>query len=166
MSRRFLTVFLLSLLLFFGFFTSTVQAVTVVIEPPTLLNIDGVPVTSANPKTTNRTPTFIGRCSLPYANMDYEMRQPLILGTGKADGRGIWQWTIPQQLDYGMHTLYVTATDPNDSTNTETSAYNIEVTRSGITVVRLGLSWLLGIVILAVIAFIIYKRIRKRQLFK
>jgi len=162
MFRKWLTALLLSLLIFFSFFASSVRAVTVVIEPPTLLNIDGIPVTEAIPRTTNRTPTFVGGCNFPFANMDYEMRQPSILGTGKADSRGIWRWIVPQQLSYGIHTLYVTATDPNDSTNTETSIYRIEVARSGITIVRLGLTWLLGLVILVVAAFIGYRRIKKR----
>jgi len=95
--------------------------------------------------------------------MNFEMRTSSILGTGNADKSGIWKWTVPQQLDYGIHTLYVTATDPNDSTNTETSIYRIEITRSGITIVRLGLTWLLGVVILGVGAFIAYKRLKKRD---
>lgn len=162
MLRKSLTTFFLSLLIFLGLFASPIRAVSVAIEPPTLLNIDGEPVTAEIPRTTNRTPTFVGRCNLPLANMDYEIRQPTILGTGKADAAGLWRWTVPQQLDYGIHTLYVTATDPNDSTNTETSVFRIEVTRSGITIVRLGLSWLLGVVVLAVVAFIAYKRLKKR----
>lgn len=163
MFRKWLTTFLLSMLILFGFFTSPIRAVTVAIEPPTLLTIDGIPVTTEIPRTTNRTPTFIGRCNLLLANMDYEMHQPPILGTGKADNKGIWKWTVPQQLNYGIHTLYVTATDPNDSTNTKTSIYRIEITRSGITIVRLGLTWLLVVVILGIGAFISYKRLKKRS---
>lgn len=161
MFRKWLTAFLLSLLILFGFFTSPVRAVTVTIEPPTLLTIDGIPVTTAIPRTTNRTPTFIGRCNLLLANMNFEMRTSSILGTGNADKSGVWRWTVPQQLDYGIHTLYVTATDPNDSTNTETSIYRIEITRSGITIVRLGLTWLLGVAVLGIGAFIAYKRLKK-----
>jgi len=160
--RKLLIAFLLTLLIFLGLFASSVRAVTVVIEPPTLLTVDGVPVTAAIPRTTNRTPTLIGRCNLSSALMEFEIRAPSVLGVSHADKRGVWRWTVPQQLDYGLHTFYVTATDPNDSTNTETSVYRIEITRSGITVVRLGLTWLLGFVILAVGAFIGYRRIKKR----
>jgi len=165
MFKQPLTTFLLSFSIFLGIFVSSVRAVTVAIEPPTLLNIDGEPVTAEIPRTTNRTPTFVGRCNLPFANMDYEMRQPTILGTGKADAAGLWKWTVPQQLSYGFHVLYVTATDPNDSTNTETSTYRIEVTRGGVTIVRLGLSWFLGIVVLALVGFIVYKRYRKGRVY-
>jgi len=90
--------------------------------------------------------------------MDFEIRTPSILGTGKADKRGVWRWAVPQKLSYGIHTLYVTATDPNDSTNTETSVFKIQVTRSGVEVVRLGLSWILGIIVLAVVGLIFFKR--------
>lgn len=162
MLKRPFTIIWLSFLIVFGFLVSPVRAVTVAIEPPTLLNIDGVPVTSEIPRTTNRTPTFVGRCNIPFAIMDYELRQPPILGTGRADKDGLWRWIVPQELSYGIHTLYVTATDPNDSTNTETAIYRIEITRSGIAIVRLGLPWLLGAVVLALAGFIGFKRYRKR----
>lgn len=159
--KRLLTALLLSFLILSGFFVSSVQAITVVIEPPTLLTIDGEPVTSAIPRTTNRTPTFIGQCNLPFADMDYEMHAPVILDSGKADSRGIWQWTVPQQLNYGLHTFYVTATDPNDSTNTETSVFQIEVVRSVAAIIGLGLPWVLGGTALAIAAFILWKRFKR-----
>jgi len=160
--KRQLAIILLSFLIVFGFLVSSVKAVTVLIEPPTLLNIDGVPVTAEIPRTTNRTPTLIGSCNLPTALMDFEMRTTSVLGASVADNDGLWRWTVPQQLSYGLHTLFVTATDPNDSTNTEASTYRIEITRSGVAIVRLGLPWLLGGVILMLVGFIGFKRFKKR----
>lgn len=162
MVRKLLASFWLSLLILLCISASSVQAYsTMLIEPPTLLNIDGIPVTSAIPRTTNQAPTFVGRCTFPFANMDYEMRTPPILGTGRADETGLWQWTVPQKLDYGLHTLYVVATNPNDSTNTETNVFRIEVVPGTAVIVRWGLVLVLGIAILSVIGFIISKKFKK-----
>lgn len=161
-SRKSLTAFLLSLLILFGVAVSTGKIAAVTIKPPTLLTIDDKPITSGTIKTSNPTPTLVGKCNLPFAIMEYGMRNSPDLGLGHADGKGMWRWTVPEPLDYGVHILYVTATDPNDATNTETSAFQIEISKSGASIIQLGLPWVLAVVILYIGASIVWKRLQLR----
>lgn len=162
MSKKSLVAFLLSFLILFGIFASSAKVMAVTIKPPTLLNIDGKPTTFGTLKTTNRTPTLVGRCNLPFAIMEYGMRNSPDLGLGYADGRGIWRWTVPQELGYGVHVLYVTATDPNDASNSETSAFQIEISKNSVSLIELGLPWFLAVAILYIGTSIILKRLDLR----
>jgi len=74
--RRLLTTFLLILLVVLGFFTFSTGVEAETIEPPVLLTIDDVPVTTAIPEIINRTPTFSGRSNLPLAFVDYKIDHP------------------------------------------------------------------------------------------
>jgi len=74
--RRLLTTFLLILLVVLGFFTFSTGVEAETIEPPVLLTIDDVPVTTAIPEITNRTPTFVGRGNLPFTFVDYKIDHP------------------------------------------------------------------------------------------
>lgn len=160
MFRKSLTAFLLSLLIILGFFAFSVQAVT--IKPPVLLTIDDVPVTEDIPKITNRTPTLVVRCNIPFAIIDYKINNPQMIDSHAADKRGIWRWTVPQKLNYGYQTIKVTATNPDDLTDVRSRVFEFEVVRTDINAIKLGIPKLLGIVVLAVIAFIAYKKFKRR----
>jgi hypothetical protein len=83
---------------------------------------------SGIPETTDRTPTFTGTTNIPFANMRFEIFSgPLLIGTSTANLNGYWSFTVPQKLDHGLHTIYVTATDPADSTRYSTTSQNFRV---------------------------------------
>jgi hypothetical protein len=83
---------------------------------------------SGIPKTTDRTPTFTGTTNIPYALMRYEIFSgPIIIATSTANLNGYWSFTVPQKLDHDLHTIYVTATDPTDSTRHTTKTLNFNV---------------------------------------
>lgn len=159
MGKKIIIAFLVSLLALLGI-SAKVGAGS--LEPPKLLTIDNKPVTFGDIKTSNPTPTLVGKSNLPFAIMEYGMRNSPDLGLGHVDGKGMWRWTVPEPLDYGVHVLYVTATDPNDASNTETSAFQIEVTKSGASVIRLGLPWFLAVIIIYIGASIVWKRLDKK----
>jgi len=160
MRKKIIVAFLVSLL---ALLCISVKVSSGSIDPPTLLTIDDKPVVLGDIKTSNRNPTLVGKCNLPFAIMEYGMRNSPDLGSGHSDGKGMWRWTVPEPLGYGVHILYVTATDPNDSTNTETSAFQLEISKSGASIIQLGLPWFLAIIILYLGAFTVWKRLELRS---
>lgn len=160
MYKKILIAFLLSLLVLSGI---SAKANARNLSPPKLLTIDDKPVTFGDIKTSNSTPTLVGKCNLPFAIMEYGMRNFPTLGLGYADGQGMWRWTVPEPLDYGVHVLYVTATDPNDATNTETSAFQVEISKSGASTIQLGVPWFLAVIIVYIVAFTVWKRLELRS---
>jgi len=161
--RKLLIISLFLFLFSFGFFASPVRAGTEKIEPPVLKTIDGVSVTTAVPKTTNRTPAFVGLSNMPFAFIDYEIINPPITDSGFADRRGVWRWKVPNQLNYGIHTLNVTATNPYDLTDEKTSFFKVEVVRSDLNTIKLGLPKFLGLVIAAIAGIIVSMRLQRRS---
>jgi len=156
-------IFLLLLLIFLGIFASPARAEAETIEPPVLKTIDGAPATTAIPKTTNRTPTFVGSSNMLFAFMDYEIVNPPITDSGFADRRGVWRWKVPNQLNYGIHTLNVTATNPYDLTDEKTSVFKVEIVKSDLNTIKLGLPKFLGLVIAAIAGIIVSMRLKKRS---
>jgi len=82
------------------------------------------------PKITDRTPTFTGTTNMAYAVMRYEIYSgPMIIGSNTANSNGYWTFTVPTKLNYGLHTIYVTATDPADPTRSVTETQNFRVVK-------------------------------------
>jgi len=160
MYKKIIIAFLLSLLVLLG---TSAKANAGSLSPPKLLTIDDKPITSEAIKTSNLTPTLVGKCNLPFAIMEYGMRNSPTLSLGYADRKGMWRWTVPESLDYGVHVLYVTATDPNDASSTETSAFQVEISKSGASTIQLGVPWFLAVIIVYIVAFTVWKRLELRS---
>ena len=68
------------------------------------------------PKIKKKDPVFSGITNIPYAAIRVEIHsESLISDLITADENGNWEWKVPEELDYGQHTLYVTAIDANDN---------------------------------------------------
>lgn len=79
-------------------------------------------------KVTDRTPTFTGTTNIPFARIRLEVYSgPSLISSTVANGNGYWSWTVPDKLDYGLHTIYVTAIDPADAARYTTSRQNFRV---------------------------------------
>lgn len=81
----------------------------VTIEGKNISRYDGTP------KIEDRRPSFTGTTNLSDAQIKIKVTGgPTIIANTTANGNGYWDWTVPKKLDYGNHTIYVTATDPDD----------------------------------------------------
>ena len=118
--------------------SDTVSATTgdcyVPLPDPTneIITIENINLTTYNkiPKIKKRTPTFTGTTNIAHALIQAELYTgPLIISSTTANGNGYWSWKVPQKLDYGSHTLYVTATDPSDSSRYKTDQVAFKVIR-------------------------------------
>lgn len=94
---------------------------------------EGISSTSGLPQTTDTTPTFSGKTNIKNAYMFFELYTKPITGTTRADNEGNWSWTVPFPLSLGIHTLFITAVDPNDSSIRITSSLKFEVISRAIT---------------------------------
>jgi hypothetical protein len=73
-------------------------------------------------------PTFFGSVNMPNAIIKLAVHSSLIvLGETTVNAAGYWTWTSPVDITEGPHTLFVIATDPNDSTRTISSSFDFEV---------------------------------------
>ncbi|MDD5083963.1 MAG: Ig-like domain-containing protein [Candidatus Moranbacteria bacterium] len=79
---------------------------------------------SGGAQTLDQTPLFSGTTNIPFAIIDIVVHsnETVVLQT-IANANGYWEIESPVQLSFGEHTIYITATDPSDSTRTAT--YNI-----------------------------------------
>jgi hypothetical protein len=74
-----------------------------------LINFQGTP------ETTDRTPQISGITNLADAQIEIALYTgPIILGTTTANSNGYFSFTVPQDLNYKTHTIFVTARDPLD----------------------------------------------------
>lgn len=70
---------------------------------------------NGTPGITERRPEFTGTTNMDDAKIKIRVTGgPTITANTTANGNGYWSWTVPKKLDYGNHTIYVTATDPDD----------------------------------------------------
>ena len=74
-------------------------------------------------KIKERRPDFSGTTNIANAQINITLSGgPSISSTTLANGSGFWSWTTPSQLDYGYHTVTVTAVDPGDPTRSSTDS--------------------------------------------
>lgn len=67
-------------------------------------------------------PLFSGSTSIPYAIIDIEVHSEMIVYTQiQANANGYWSWTPSLDIPTGKHTLYVSARDPLNPSNTISS---------------------------------------------
>lgn len=85
---------------------------------------------NGTPKIEDRTPAFEGATNIPYAIVHLEIHSdPIIIATVAANENGYWRWTVPQNLPYGNHILYITATDPEDPERFTQASQHFKVIR-------------------------------------
>lgn len=74
-----------------------------------LINFQG------KPETTDRTPQISGITNIANAQIEIALYTgPIILGSTTANINGFFSFTVPQNLNYKTHTIFVTARDPLD----------------------------------------------------
>jgi len=74
-----------------------------------LINFQGTP------EITDRTPQISGITNLVNAQIEIALYTgPIILGNTTANSNGYFSFTVPDNLNYGTHTIFATARDPID----------------------------------------------------
>ena len=107
----------------------------VVIPPPvvTITALENKPLdTYGNPVTIPQgNPSFSGTSNIPNALIHADIySQPLVSIDAVANENGFWTFQVPVALQPGLHTLVVTASDPQDATRTVTDSLSFTVASS------------------------------------
>ena len=100
----------------------------------TIITIDKINATNLTniPKITDRTPKFTGTTNIPLAEMRFEIYTgPNIVVSSVANANGYWSFQVPAKLDYGLHRIYVTATDPNDALRFKVATLDFRIIHKG-----------------------------------
>lgn len=85
---------------------------------------------SGTPRLTNRRPEFSGVVNIPNANMELSIHSSLVISAvTTANENGYWIWRPPVDISYGDHTIFVTATDPDDSLVTVSKSFPFIITK-------------------------------------
>ncbi|HLM83759.1 MAG TPA: hypothetical protein VK254_00915 [Candidatus Bathyarchaeia archaeon] len=80
------------------------------------------------PQITEKNPIFSGTTNIPYAIVKLEIHsEQVIYAETTANEVGFWQWSSPVDLTEEIHTLYVTAIDPEYPTNITTTSFVFEI---------------------------------------
>ena len=83
---------------------------------------------SGTPKTTDRRPEFYGTSNIANGTVRLEVHSsPVIVAATTTNANGYWSWTPSSKLSYGLHTIYVTVIDPNDSSRTDAASFIFRV---------------------------------------
>ncbi len=71
------------------------------------------------PKTSQRKPNFSGTGNIANAEITFLISDSIVISAStQANFNGYWNWTVPVNLSYGTHTLFVNAADPLDPSRT------------------------------------------------
>lgn len=80
------------------------------------------------PSTTNINPIFYGASNIPNAIVEVMVAGGTsIFAITSANANGYWDWSPLSHLNYGEHTIWVTAIDPNDSTRRKTDSLKFKI---------------------------------------
>ncbi|NTW46396.1 MAG: hypothetical protein HGB18_05130 [Candidatus Moranbacteria bacterium] len=99
-----------------------------------LTSFDGKNVSdpSRTSKTSHERPTFIGTVNIPNARISILVGGPTIVSAEtSANVNGYFVWRPPFGLENGLHTLSLTATDPEDYERSVSFAFSFRVTDDG-----------------------------------
>ncbi|MFA5994285.1 MAG: Ig-like domain-containing protein [Parcubacteria group bacterium] len=79
-------------------------------------------------QTKERRPSFSGKTNIPNAKIEIVVDgSPKIYQTIVANSNGFWTWQSSEILDYGFHTISVTAIDPNDPAHAASDNFPFEI---------------------------------------
>jgi hypothetical protein len=95
-----------------------------------IITIDNTSLSSfsGTPEISTRTPNFSGTTNIQNAIIDIQIYSgPVVSATTNASINGYWSWTSPIELDYGSQTIYITATDPNDISQSAQTSLNFTI---------------------------------------
>lgn len=85
---------------------------------------------SGIPAVSNRKPEFIGTTNIPNATIDILINASTVISaTISANANGYWSWEPPINLTRGAHTLFLTATDPNDPSISVSENFLFRITK-------------------------------------
>ena len=113
--------------------TITTPSDCIVPQPPftekiTTLEQKDLASYGANPQIEARQPTFAGQTNIANAKINITLDGgPTIYATIYANINGFWSWQSPIEIDINPHTLYVTATYPDDATITASDSLTFEI---------------------------------------
>jgi len=101
-------------------------------EQINVVTFDGQNVQNPNAEydTTNRRPQTTGTTTIENALVDIQLFGPSTsFALTNANGTGYWHWTPVSNLSYGDYTMYLTATDPADSSIVASRIFFFEIKR-------------------------------------
>jgi fibronectin type 3 domain-containing protein len=85
---------------------------------------------TGTPSTKERNPKFFGTTNMANAIIEIVVTgKTSVVATTSASQNGYWTWKPQNKLNYGTHTIWVTAIDPNDSTRRKTTSLKFKVKR-------------------------------------
>lgn len=80
------------------------------------------------PSTTSKRPLFSGTTNIPNAIISIFLPSSFIISAEtSANINGYWSWRPPVNISAGNHTLFVSATDPLDSSRTASTKFNFRI---------------------------------------
>lgn len=119
--------------------TSDIESVTTFacggilpIESISVVTFDGQNVQNPSSEydTTNRRPQITGTTTIENALIDIQLHGgSTSFAVTNANVTGYWHWTPVSNLSYGDYTMYLTATDPLDNSNTASRVFTFEIER-------------------------------------
>lgn len=81
-------------------------------------------------KTTSTRPLFEGTTSIPNAKISIAVHSSLVISASTtANANGYWKWRAPVDIPYGPHTIFVKATDPQDSSITVSTKRSFRIVK-------------------------------------
>jgi hypothetical protein len=85
---------------------------------------------TGTPSTKERKPRFYGTTNMANAVIEVMVTgETSMVATTSANQNGYWTWKPQNKLNYGTHTIWVTAVDPNDSSRQKTTSLKFKVKR-------------------------------------
>lgn len=94
----------------------------------TSFQLQAIETYNGTPQTTSRYPSFSGTTNIANAKINLILESgTIVYGAATANANGFWSWQSPAEMNLGSHTLYITATDPNDESIAATDAFHFEI---------------------------------------
>lgn len=92
------------------------------------LDILNITEQSGASRITDQTPLISGTTNIPFAVVDIVIHSDMIVVLQTiANGNGYWEVQVLVELSLGSHTIYLTVTDPDDSSRTATHSIDFIV---------------------------------------
>jgi hypothetical protein len=85
---------------------------------------------TGTPSTKERNPKFYGTTNMANAIIEVVVAgETSVVATTSASQNGYWTWKPQNKLNYGTHTIWATAIDPNDSSRRKTTSLKFKINR-------------------------------------
>lgn len=112
--------------------TTPAECSIVFVPTLSITTFDGKAIGSfgGDPKSTDRQPEFSGTTNIPNADITLLINGSTVISAlTSANVNGYWSWEPPIDLPRGTQTIFVTATDPADSSVTVSASFTFRIVK-------------------------------------